>query len=126
MKSPRPHSQQIGIGSLALIMLAIGAAMTALAQQQPSPRLVKLEFEGIQRLTKDQLTKASGLESGQPVDVEALDAAAQRLLDSGLVRKLSYRLRTNANQATVIFEIEEAPSAKHPAVFDNFIWFTDA
>jgi outer membrane protein assembly factor BamA len=107
-----------------IILLAIASPATIYAQQLSSAKLAKLEFEGIKSLSKDQLAKTSGLELGQAIDVEALDAAAQRLMASGLLKKLSYRFRTNANQATVIFEIEEATTIRHPVIFDNFIWFT--
>src|SRR2546422_4965728 len=90
-----------------------------------SANLARIEFEGIQRWPRERLLKVSGLEVGQTIDVEALDAAAQRLVDSGLVKKLSYRLHTKANQATVTFQIEEGRGGEHPVIFDNFVWFTD-
>src|SRR5947207_10865113 len=93
--------------------------------QQPGDKLAKVEFEGANRLSREQLLTASGLEIGQPIDVTALDAAGQRLMDSGLLKKLSYRLHTNNNQAEVIFQIEEAANIRHPVIFDNFIWFSD-
>lgn len=93
--------------------------------QQPGDKLAKVEFEGAKRLSQEQLMTASGLEIGKPLDVAALDAAGQRLMDSGLLKKLSYRLHTNNNQAEVIFQIEEAADIRHPVIFDNFIWFSD-
>lgn len=98
---------------------------SALAQQPSGDKLAKVEFEGLKRLSRDQLITASGLEIGQPINVAALDAAGQRLLDSGLLKKLSYRLHTDNNQAAVIFQIEEAVEIRHPVIFDNFIWFTE-
>jgi hypothetical protein len=96
-----------------------------LAQQPGGIKLAKVEFEGAKRLTHNQLLTTSGLEIGQPINVAALDAAGQRLLESGLLKKLSYRLHTVNNEATVIFRIEEAVGLRHPVIFDNFIWFTD-
>jgi outer membrane protein assembly factor BamA len=98
---------------------------TGLAQQPAGAKLVKVEFEGTKHLTQTQLLTASGLEIGQPTTIKALDSAGQRLMDSGLLKKLSYRLRTVNNEATVIFKIEEAAGLKHPAIFDNFVWFSD-
>ena len=109
---------------LILIALMPGAP-SGLAQQPGGAKLAKVEFEGTKRLTHDQLLTTSGLEIGQSINVAALDAAGQRLMDSGLLKKLSYRLHTANNEATVIFKIEEATGLKHPAIFDNFIWFTD-
>ena len=109
-----------------LILFALSQYVPAgLAQQPGGTKLARVDFEGAKRLTSAQLLTASGLEIGQPINVTALDAAGQRLMDSGLLRKLSYRLRTVNNEATVIFKIEEATGSRHPAIFDNFIWFTD-
>ncbi|MDQ1523149.1 MAG: hypothetical protein QOE47_1073 [Pyrinomonadaceae bacterium] len=89
-------------------------------------RLGKIEVTGLQRVTEAQLVGASGLEIGQQVDVAALDAAAERLLGTGLFTKLSYRYRTKGVEATVTFEVEESKAERNiPVVFDNFVWFTD-
>jgi outer membrane protein assembly factor BamA len=93
--------------------------------ETPSTRLARIEFEGLHRLTKEQLQKVSGLEIGQNIDVAGLDAAGQRLMDSGLIKKLGYRFQAKANQATVTFEIEEGGGLESPVIFDNFIWFTE-
>lgn len=98
-------------------------ATTAQAQQQL--RVAKIEFIGLKRVTEQQAIKVSELEIGQVADQAVLDAAAQRLLDSGLFRKLSYRVRSVTDQATVTFQVEEA-NRNLPVVFDNFVWFTDA
>jgi outer membrane protein assembly factor BamA len=112
----------------AMASLTLLLVLTVFAQE-PAPgslKLAAIEFEGLQRFSRDQMLKASGLEVGQTVDVAALDAAAQRLLDSGLAKRLSYRLRTNkANQATVTFKIEEGHGGDYAVIFDNFVWFTD-
>jgi len=108
-----------------LILSQLMPGATAALAQQPGAKLGKVEFEGTKHLTNAQLLAASGLEIGQPINVAALDAAGQRLLDSGLLKKLSYRLRTVNNEATVTFKIEEAIGIRHPVIFDNFIWFTD-
>lgn len=115
---------RLGVCVLVLCTLIKGAP-SGLAQQPGGPKLAKVEFEGIKHLSQDQLLTTSGLEIGQPVNVAALDAAGQRLMDSGLLKKLSYRLHTVNNEATVTFQIEESVGLRHPAIFDNFIWFTD-
>ncbi len=98
------------------------------AQQTPAAgrmRLSKIEFIGLQRHSQEEAIAASGLQIGQLVDVPALDVAAQRLFDSGLFKKLSYRYRTSGNQAVVTFQTEEDTGAPAPVVFDNFVWFSD-
>ncbi len=110
-----------------LLALLTSLPLSIPAQQPPGddPRLAKIEFLGLKRLRPDQLLKVSGLELGQPTNIEALDAAAQRLLDSGLVHNLSYRLQTKAGAANVTFQIEEGRGGQSEVIFDNFIWFSD-
>jgi outer membrane protein insertion porin family len=89
-------------------------------------RLDKIEVSGLQRMTEAQVVEASGLEVGQQVDAPALDAAAERLLGTGLFTKVSYRYRTKGAEASVTFEVEESKAERNvPVVFDNFVWFTD-
>ncbi len=110
-------------------LLALFIAQPKLAQSQQPPagqamRLAGVEFAGLARVTREQALAASGLRIGSSLTVEELDAAAQRLLDSGLFVKLSYRLRTAGDQATVTFQVEEQKSGGITVVFDNFVWFT--
>ena len=111
-----------------LLLIFLTVAPGARARQAPAAqnmRLNGIEFSGLQQHSQDEAIAASGLRIGQSIDIPALDAAAQRLMDSGLFKKLSYRYRTNGNQATVVFLVEEASGARAPVVFDNFVWFSD-
>lgn len=99
-------------------------------QQQPTAsgkrlRLTKIEVIGLRRNKLDDVVRQSGLQIGQAIEQAQLDAAAQRLIDSGLFAKVGYRFRYDAtSNATVTFQVEEAENAQLPAVFDNFVWFT--
>ena len=113
-----------------LLLLALTGApgpLSLSAQQAigDGAKLSRVEFQGLKHLTPEQLLKVSGLEIGQTVNVDALDAAAQRLMDSGLVHKLSYRLQNKAGLATVTFQVEEGRGGSSAVIFDNFIWFTE-
>jgi outer membrane protein assembly factor BamA len=95
--------------------------------QQADPhqlRLAKVEFKGLEHITSEQALDLSGLIIGDPITVEALDAVAQKLADSGLFGKMSYRIRSVKLDANVEFEVEELRSSI-PVVFDNFVWFSD-
>ena len=92
------------------------------AQQQVTLR--KIEFVGLKRLTPQQVIDASGLKVGDKVDRDKIDAAAGKLLQSGLFRRLGYKLRTTGNEATVTFEVEESAIGL-PVVFENFVWFSE-
>jgi outer membrane protein assembly factor BamA len=109
---------------MALLILtpSVSGQQTAPAQ---TLRLSSIEITGLQRVTKEQVMGMSGLEVGQKIDVAMLDAAAERLANSGLFANLSYRIRGNRDQAIVTFEVEELKGRGLPVVFDNFVWFTD-
>lgn len=113
-----------------LMMLAAllsSCAFVARAQQPPAGRmrLAKIEVVGLQGLKEEQIVAASGLKLGQSFTVEDFDAAAQKLLSSGLVTKVSYKLRERAGEAFLTFEVAESGrTGNSPVVFDNFPWFT--
>lgn len=114
-------SKQIPRAIILLIAL-LALASTCTAQQQM--RLSKIEVVGLKRIPPDQVITASELKIGQTVNGSVLDAAATKLMQSGLFKKLTYRVRGAAGQATVVFEVEEA-NRSLPVVFENFVWFTD-
>jgi outer membrane protein insertion porin family len=111
-----------------MLLAFVAGGPTVVAQEgqvAKGTRLSRIEFAGLQSRTQDEAVAASGLQVGQEIDIATLDAAAQRLLDSGLFKGLSYRLRARAGQAVVIFTVEEDKRAAVPVVFDNFVWFSD-
>lgn len=104
-----------------ILVTLIAASSFCLAQQQA---LSKIEVVGLKRVTQEQVIAVSELKIGQMVDGGALDAAAGRLMQSGLFKKLTYRVRGRAGQVTVVFDVEEA-NRSLPVVFENFFWFSD-
>ena len=126
----RTHHAFLKRAAVCAALLALFMAQPKLAQSQQPPagqamRLAAVEFTGLAQVTREQALGASGLQIGSSLTVEELDAAAQRLLDSGLFTKLGYRLRTKGEQATVTFQVEERKGGGVPVVFDNFVWFTN-
>lgn len=91
---------------------------------QRTLRLTKIEIGGLKRLTEEQVIATTGLQPGQAVDTAALDAAAKKLVDSGMFATVSYRLHSTGEQAILTFLVKEA-ARPLPVVFDNFVWFTD-
>ncbi|MDQ3684963.1 MAG: hypothetical protein M3430_05105, partial [Acidobacteriota bacterium] len=113
------------ISSLTLtIAFAAFAPVARAGQESEKPRLVKIEVTGLERYGREQFIADSGLQLGQMIDVEALDAASERLMGGGLLQNLSYKFTAKKNEAVVTFVVEEAKS-RVPVVFDNFVWFTD-
>lgn len=106
---------------LSLILLIV--ASPAAAQQ--NFKIAKIEFEGLNRLSAEEMIATTGLKIGETFSLSALDAAAQRLVDSGHFKNVAYKTRPNKDQITITFQVEEAKGASSRIVFDNFIWFND-
>ena len=107
-----------------IVIIAVLAGLCVSAAAQRTSRLEKIEVLGLKRMTLDQVITLSGLQIGQTIDPNVLDAAADKLLKSGLFRRLSYRVRSSNDQSVVVFQIEES-AVNLPVVFENFVWFSD-
>jgi len=112
---------------LATLMNLVWLAPTVSGQQRDAPKAYQLslvEFMGLRRLTQEQALALSGLQSGDPFSEALIDNAAKKLMDSGMFSRLGYAVKSTGNQVHVTFQVEEAARSL-PAVFDNFVWFTD-
>src|SRR5688500_15917005 len=99
-----------------LILLFVFSTFMATAAAQEGRVIAKIEFEGLQQISPDEALATSGLTVDQPFKVEDVDAAAQRLVDSGLFKQLGYRTRTVGNKVTITFQVEEARGGNSPVV----------
>jgi outer membrane protein assembly factor BamA len=93
-------------------------------QTTQAMKLEKIEFKGLERVTEAEALEKSGLQTGQTVTIEEVDAAGDRLLNSGLFKNLSYNVKGKTDNATLVFTVVEQTWSM-PVVFDNFVWFTD-
>ncbi len=118
----RRWAKSIGLATAILTLLFLS---TSPCQAQKQATLRRIEFVGLKKLTPQQVIEASGLKVGDTFALEVIDAAAEKLMQSGLFKKLGYKVRSIDNEATVIFEVEEA-SRNLPVVFENFVWFSEA
>jgi outer membrane protein insertion porin family len=107
-----------------LVVASFLTAASVTAQQQF--KIAKIEFEGLNRLSTEEVLTTTQLKIGQPFDLAELDAAAQRLIDSGMFKNVAYRTRAAGDQMTITFRVEETKVGSSRVVFDNFIWFTDS
>src|SRR5262249_29817011 len=87
--------------------------------------LKTMGLEGLKSQPPEKMITASGLQVGQTIDFEMVKAAAQRLSQTGLFRKVAYRYRYSSTQIELTFELEENATGKKRCNFDNFVWFTD-
>ena len=113
-----------GVFPLLSVFLVIMAFAVALAQE-PSRKIAKIEIEGLARLSVDEVVATTELKPGATFSVEDLDAAGQRLVDSGLFAKVGYRTSTKGSLVTIVFQVEESKGGSSRVVFDNFVWFTN-
>src|SRR5580692_187667 len=103
----------------ASLFIAFLPALPARAQTPP-PRtasLHEIRTEGLKTFSEAQVVTLSQLEKGSQVGKTELQAAADRLLQTGLFAKVNYTFQTRADGLTVTFQLEEAPRV--PIYFDG-------
>lgn len=108
-----------------LLSLAFLIACATLSFGQAGRKIARIETEGLQSLSRENVIAMTELKVGDPFSVGAVDGAAQRLIDSGLFKNVGYRTRTAGDAVTISFQLEELKTNSSPVVFDNFIWFSD-
>jgi outer membrane protein assembly factor BamA len=118
---PRLFGSCLGTSVLVPLLLLLPAPA-----QTPAPAtatLHEIRTEGLKTLTEAQVTALSQLEKGSQVGKPDLQAAADRLLETGMFAKVNYTFQTRGDGLTVTFQLEEAPRV--PVYFDNLPWFSD-
>ena len=108
-----------------LLTICVSILLTTAIFAQTGKKVAKIEIEGLQALTAETVIATSGLKTGDTFSPDATDAAAQRLLNSGLFKRVAYRTRFAGNNVTITFQLEELKGQSSPVAFDNFIWFSD-
>src|SRR6185369_5046968 len=108
-----------------LSTICVSILVTTAIFAQTARKIAGIEAEGLKALTTETVIATSGLKTGETFSVEATDAAAERLLSSGLFKNVGYRTRTVGSNVTITFQLEEMKGQSSPVVFDNFIWFSD-
>lgn len=84
----------------------------------------EIEFLGLQQVQRDLALKESGLQPGQLVDRDTIEAASKRLMATGYFLRATFQYQQLSEQTRVTFEMTER-RWDVPCVFDNFVWFTD-
>ncbi len=108
-----------------LSTICVSVLATTAIFAQSGQKIARIETEGLQTLTNETVIATSGLKIGQPFSVDATDAAAERLVNSGLFKRVRYRTRNVGANVTITFQLEELKGQASPVAFDNFIWFSD-
>ena len=110
----------------AILFLSFPAEFPASAQSSDavSAPLREVHAEGQKILTEAQVVSITGLVPGTQVGRDDLQAAADKLVQSGLFAKVSYNFQTKLASVFVTFHVEESP--RIPVYFDNIPWFADS
>lgn len=109
--------------SLLLFLPSTADAIRAQTQDNATASLHEVRTEGQKLLTEAQVAALTGLVAGSQVGRSDLQAAADKLMQTGLFAKVSYNFQTRSG-VDVIYHVEEAP--RIPAYFDNIPWFADS
>jgi outer membrane protein assembly factor BamA len=111
-------------------LLAVAPTFSSWAQTSPlapvtaaTAPLHEIHVNGLKSLPEPQAVALTGLQAGAQVGKDDLQAAADRLVRSGLFAKVRYNFQSRTDGLLVTFHVEEAPRV--PAYFDNFPWFAD-
>src|SRR6266849_2901830 len=115
----------VHIGSIALLLSA-AFAFPAWAQNGTlaTAPLREIHTDGVKSLPESQVVAVSGLQAGAQVGKDDLQAAADKLVQSGLFAKVRYNFQSRTDGLVVTFHVEEAP--RIPTYFDNLPWFADS
>lgn len=114
----------------AALLVAATLTLSAIAGAQPQNTAVaratlrEIRAEGLKTLTSPLVITLSGLQPGGMVGREDLQAAADKLIQTGLFANVKYHFETRVDGVLVTFQVQEAP--RIPAYFDNFPWFADS
>jgi len=113
---------------VAVLAAALAGPLAAHAPAQQSTaagtgKVAAITVSGTKRYPTDQIAAASGLEIGQVVGRDDLQAAADKLADLGIFSQVNYRFKTVAGGVALEFVVQDALTV--PVEYDNIPWFTD-
>jgi outer membrane protein assembly factor BamA len=91
------------------------------AQTKPAPLIGAIHSTGQKRYAESQVISASGLAAGQVFDVKAVEAATQKLGQSGAFEEVQFKYGPENGQVTVEFVVKEA-ARFHRCTYDNLVW----
>ncbi len=100
------------------------SSITRAQSSPPATATVReVRCDGVKSVSEAQLVTLTGLQPGTQASRDDLQAAADKLVQSGLFATVKYNFQTRTDGLLVTFHLEEGP--RIPAYFDNLPWFTD-
>jgi len=106
-----------------LFLLLLPASLRA---QTPAPtsRIASVSITGLRTLPPEPFLLVAALPRGASASKDDLQAASDRLLQTGLFTRITYEYRTFADGLVVTFHAEESPRV--PVLFDNMPTLDDS
>jgi outer membrane protein assembly factor BamA len=111
------------LGVFSILLLTAGFPVSAQSPDAAAP-LREIHAEGQKLITEAQVVVITGLVAGSPIGRNDLQAAADKLVQSGLFAKVGYNFQTRLAGVIVTYHVEESP--RIPVYFDNIPWFSDS
>jgi len=112
------------ISAAAVVVMLVSLPADCAAQEAEKGKLSEVRLEGLKTLAQEPVLNAMGLHPGEVVGRDDLQAAADRLLKTGLFSKVAYEFHSQGENLSVVYRLEEAPRV--PVLFDNIPWFADS
>ena len=112
--------------ALACLLWLVAARAFSTRAQAPDNQtatLREVHADGQKTLSEEQVVALTGLVLGSQVGRTDLQAAADRLVATGLFKKVSYDFQTRTG-VLASYHVEEI--TRVPAYFDNIPWFADS
>src|SRR5207244_7674375 len=118
------HYFRACVGTLLFLSLTGGFSALAQSPDAVNAPLREVHVDGEKILTEAQVVAITGLVPGAQIGRDDLQAAADKLVQSGLFAKVSYNFQTKLASVLVTYHVEESP--RIPVFFDNIPWLTDS
>jgi outer membrane protein assembly factor BamA len=116
---------------LGSLFLSAAAAQKQSTRSQPAAndayKLIALKVKGTSRYTDQEILAASGLQMGQPAADGDFKEAVRRLGDSGMFSEVLYSYTASGTGVKIELQLADTDQSKLvPALFENFVWFSDS
>ena len=120
-----PFRIQVSLLFASFVVLFVSVSdLKAQVPPASSATLHEIHIDGSKKLTEAQVVALTELQLNTPVSRDSLQAAADKLVHTGLFAHVKYEFHTRGDQVTVNFHVED--NSLLPAFFDNIPWFDDS
>ena len=114
---------QITSAGLLLLLTAAVCPSSAQTTDNVTASLREVRIEGHKHLSEAQIVAITGLTIGSEIGRPDLQAGADKLVQTGLFDKVSYKFETRTG-VVVTYQVQESPRVL--AYFDNIPWLADS